>query len=97
MLRHVVAAAGIAAALTLVPTGTAQATGCATHADYDSLMQGLSSDQVANRLETDGWFIATGQTFYKRGYAACWDSTRKVVVWYLLSTGLSDHWDVRDQ
>lgn len=68
--------------------------GCVTHGEYDSLDWGLSTDQVANRFDTNGWLIAVGEDFFRRGYNACWTSDR-VVVWYDLNLGLSDHWDVR--
>jgi hypothetical protein len=71
--------------------------GCATHAEYDNLEWGLSTDQVQNRFETNGWFINTTGNFFKRGYDACWTNERKVVIWYSLSLGVSDHWDIRDR
>lgn len=71
--------------------------GCVTHGEYDALDWGLSTDQVQNRFDTNGWYIATGDDFVRRGYDTCWAGDRKIVVWYDLNLGLSDHWDVRDR
>ena len=71
--------------------------GCATRGEYDNLIWGLSDEQVRNRFETNGWFIGSGDDFWKRGYDACWDNDRKVVIWYAFDNGLTDHWDIRDK
>lgn len=96
VLAPLVAAIGLAA-MTALPVTADAGGGCVSHNEYDSLDWGLSTEQVGNRFETNGWFIATGSDFFKRGYDTCWDDTRKVVVWYSLDNGLSDHWDVRDK
>lgn len=95
-LTLILAAAVAATALT---GPAAAADGCATHGEYDSLEWGLSTTQVSNRLDTSGWFIGItdNENFFKRGYNTCWDGGRKIVVWYDLDLGLSDHWDVRDK
>ena len=97
MKRILTLVAALAFAAVTIPVPAQAAEGCATRNEYDNLEWGLSPQQVSNRFETNGWFIATGDQFYKRGYDACWDPGRKVVVWYSLDLGLSDHWDVRDQ
>lgn len=80
-----------------IPVPASAAGGCATRGEYDNLVWGLSADQVQSRFETNGWYISTGDEFFKRGYNACWDDDRKIVIWYDLNLGLTDHWDVRDQ
>lgn len=97
MLKHLIAAAALTAALVAVPAPANAVGGCVTHNEYDSLEWGLSTDQVQNRFETNGWLIGVGDNFFRRGYDACWANDRKVVIWYALDNGLSDHWDIRDQ
>jgi len=71
--------------------------GCVSRGEYENLVVNLSEGQVANRFDTNGWFIGTGDHTYRRGYTTCWaPNDRKVVVWYDLSDGLTSRWDVRD-
>lgn len=97
VLMVVALMAFLAAPFPAAEGAVAETAGCVTHGEYDTLEWGLSADQVQNRFDTNGWLIATGDDFFRRGYEPCWDSTRKVVVWYDLALGLSDHWDVRDR
>lgn len=94
-----VAAFVLAAALVLVLSAPpAAADGCASRAEYDNLSWGLSTTQVANRFETNGSYIGISATglFFKRAYDPCWTDTKKIVIWYDLDIGLTDHWDIRD-
>lgn len=77
----------------------AHADGCASHGEYDNLEWGLTTTQVANRFDTSGWTMGLTDDgdFFKRGYDTCWAADRKIVVWYSVSLGVSDHWDVRDR
>ena len=88
-----------AVAATVLTAPAAAADGCVSHGEYDGLVWGLTVDQVQTRFDTNGWFmgITDNENFFKRGYDTCWDGSKKVVVWYDLDLGLSDHWDVRDQ
>jgi hypothetical protein len=70
--------------------------GCVSHAEFDNMDRFLSTQQVAGRFDTNGWYIDSGPDRFRRGYATCWADDRKVVVWYSLNTGLSDDWAVRD-
>jgi hypothetical protein len=84
----------------IVPIAPVHASGgCVTHSEYDNLVWGLSTDQVQNRFETNGWFIGytDDNDFFKRGYPTCWSDDRKVVIFYDAFIGLTDHWDVRDR
>lgn len=77
-------------------SAAADTPGCVSHAEYDNLDRGLSVQQVSGRFDTNGWYIgATGDRF-RRGYDPCWSDTRKVVVFYSLTNGLSVDWDIRD-
>lgn len=70
--------------------------GCVSRAEYDDMTRFLSVGQVAGRFDTNGWYIGSGEERFRRGYEPCWTDTRKVVVWYSLTTGLSVDWDIRD-
>lgn len=96
MKRYLAAATLATVALTGIPTATADTPGCVSHAEYDNMIRGLSVGQVADRFDTNGWFIGSGEERFRRGYEPCWTDTRKVVVWYSLTTGLSVDWDIRD-
>lgn len=89
------AVALIASSLTMAAPVAADTPGCASHGEIDNLYRGLSTSQVAGRLDTNGWYIGSGDEFFRRGYAVCWDNDLKLVVWYSLTTGLSTDWDVR--
>lgn len=97
-LASVAAVALTAAALVALPLAQpANADTCASHAEYDSLMWGLSTDQVASRLDSNGSFlgISSSGNFFKRSYNICWSPDKKAVVWYDINIGISDHWDTR--
>jgi hypothetical protein len=83
-------------AVLLPASATADTPGCVSHAEYDNMQRLLSTDQVAGRFDTNGWYIGSGEERWRRGYDPCWTDTRKVVVWYSLNTGLSDDWAIRD-
>lgn len=103
-MKKVILAGVAATCLVVAPSAIADGaatvadigSGCVTHGEFDALDWGLSTDQVANRFDTNGWLIAAGDEFFRRGYSTCWDTGRKVVVWFDLNLGLSDHWDIRD-
>lgn len=90
-------ALAVCATTLVVALPSASAEGCVSRAEYDNLVWGLTTDQVRDRFETNGWWIATGDDFFRRGYDPCWTNDRKVVIWYDLQLGLSDHWDIRDR
>lgn len=81
----------------LIPTAaSADTPGCVSMSEYNNMDRYLTTGQVANRFDTNGWYINTGPERFKRGYDPCWTNQRKVVVWYDLTTGLSDDWAVQD-
>lgn len=84
--------------LIAAPSVSADTPGCVSHAEYDGLERGLTPGQVAARFDTNGSFRGSGDAFFSRNYNPCWDNPgdKRVVVWYALDNGLSDHWDVRD-
>ena len=84
------------AALLPATPATADTPGCVSHVEYDNTEKYLSTQQIAGRYDTNGWYIGSGPERFRRGYDACWAPDRIVVVWYSLTTGLSDDWDVRD-
>lgn len=69
--------------------------GCASRKEYDNLTRFLSVGQVAGRFDTKGIYLGSGPNRFRRGYDACWTNQKRVVVWYKLSTGLSDAWAVK--
>lgn len=79
-------------------TAQADTPGCVSHAEFNNMVTGLAPGQVAARFDTDGSFRGSGDAFFSRTYNPCWDDPgdKRVVVWYDLNNGLSDHWDVRD-
>lgn len=87
--------------LTFTPAATGDTPGCVSHTEFDNMVQGLSPGSVANRFDTDGWYIGENDSVFKRGYEPCWDgigdANKKVVVAYDLDSALSKWWDVRDQ
>lgn len=82
----------------LVPTSAAMADtpGCVSRAEFDNMERGLSAGQVAGRFDTNGVYLGSGEERFRRGYDACWTNERRVVVWYSLTTGLSDDWATRE-
>lgn len=96
MMHATWAALSLIAGLLVGSVAAADTPGCVSHAEYDNLIRGLSVGQVAGRFDTNGWYIGSGPDRFRRGYEPCWNDTRKVVVWYSLTTGLSDDWAIRD-
>lgn len=81
----------------LAPSSAAADTpGCVSHVEFDNMEKFLSVGQVAGRFDTNGWYIGSGEERFRRGYEACWTDERKVVVWFDLTTGLSDDWATRE-
>lgn len=76
-------------------SASADTPGCVSHAEYDSMDTYLSTGQVAGRFDTNGVYLGSGDDYWRRGYPTCWDNDLRVVVWYSLTSGLSDHWAVR--
>lgn len=97
-MKIALAAALLGPLLTVAASAPAAADtpGCASHGEVDNLFRGLSTSQVAGRLDTNGWYIGSGENYFRRGYAVCWDDNRKLVAWYSLDNGLLADWDVRD-
>lgn len=58
----------------------------------------MSPGSVSALFDAPGWFIGSGDDFFRRGYNPCWDEPgeRKVVVGYSQDDGLSRWIDVRD-
>jgi len=96
LILAIVLALAALAFFVFAPDSAADTPGCVSHSEVDNMDRLLTVGQVTNRFDTDGWFIATGDNFWRRGYETCWSNDRKVVVWFDLDNGLTDHWDVRD-
>ena len=96
MFRGTVVGLALALGLVFFAAPAQASSGCVTRGEYDRLEWGLTPNQVENRFETNGWLIDVNDSWVKRGYNPCWDDgDRKVVIWYDITVGLSDHWDVR--
>lgn len=81
----------------LLPAGAvADTPGCVSHTEFDNMERFLSVGQVAGRFDTNGVYLGSGDDRFRRGYDACWTDDRRVVVWYSLTTGLSDDWATRE-
>lgn len=96
------AALALSLPVALIPTATSADTpGCVSRAEYDNMVIGIGPASVANRFDTNGWYIGENDNVFKRGYEPCWDGSgdanRKVVVAYDLDSALSKWWDIRDQ
>lgn len=70
--------------------------GCVSHAEFDNMIRGLSTSQVAGRFDTSGSYDGSSEDNFRRTYNACWTGSREVVVRYSLTSGVSVSWDVRD-
>ena len=96
MMLRLLASLSLACALTLPAAAAADTPGCVSHGEFDNMERFLSVGQVAGRFDTGGVYLGAGEERFRRGYDACWTDVRRVVVWYSLTTGLSDDWAMRE-
>lgn len=99
MKRHLANALSALLLVGLLATGAvaaADTTACVSRAEYDNMARFLSTGQVAGRFGTNGIYLGAGPERFRRGYDACWTNERRVVVWYSLTSGLSDDWAIQD-
>ena len=95
-MKHLLVAVLLGGSLAAASPATAATAGCVTHGEFDNMERFLSTGQVAGRFETNGVYLGSGPDRFRRGYDACWTNERRVVVWYSLTTGLSDDWAMQD-
>jgi hypothetical protein len=96
MKRFLMVGALVCAGLVPAAPAAADTPGCVSHAEFDNMEKYLSTQQVAGRFDTAGYYIGSGPERFRRGYDPCWTDLRRVVVWFSLTTGLSDDWAVQD-
>jgi hypothetical protein len=89
-----VALLGVGAAIS--GPSSADTENCVSQGEYNNTTRFMSTGEVSNLYDVNGWYIGSSDTHFRRGYNACngWTDGR-VVVRYQLDTGLSDDWDVR--
>lgn len=95
-LANMLSALLFAGLFTATGIAAADTPGCVSRAEFDNMIRGLSVGQVSGRFDTNGVYLGAGDGRFRRGYDACWTNDRRVVVWYSLTTGLSDDWAIRD-
>lgn len=94
MSKFAIVIIALVASLFVAPSAGADTPGCVSVSEYNNTERYLSTQQIAGRYDTNGAYRSTDSDEFSRSYDACWTNSR-VVVWYTLSLGLSNRWDVR--